>query len=140
VGKLLYKERGSISMRNRMFKIISCLVGVLLLLFAADALLAKVVAKKAIVVMGKIFDVAIGVCLVALVLSTIMAAILSVKECIAKEGRQYVDKFLLKVVCIFVLLFFFRSNETDYIKGILYPALIWIVVPRAYDYITSNEQ
>ncbi len=127
-------------MRNRMFKIISCLVGVLLLLFAADALLAKVVAKKAIVVMAKIFDVAIGVCLVALVLSTIMAAILSVKECIAKEGRQYVDKFLLKVVCIFVLLFFFRSNETDYIKGILYPALIWIVVPRAYDYITSNEQ
>lgn len=127
-------------MRNRMFKIIACLVGVLILLLATDALLAKVVAKKAIVLIAKIFDVAIMVCVIALILCAIMSAILSVKECIAKEGRQYVDKFLLKVVCIFVLLFFFRSGDGDYTKSIVYPALIWIVVPRAYDYITSNEQ
>ena len=83
VGKFKkYKERGSIIMRNRMFKIIACLVGVLILLLATDALLAKVVTKKAIVVIAKIFDVAIMVCVIALILNAIFSPTVTHEECI----------------------------------------------------------
>lgn len=126
-------------MRNTMFKIISIAFVTVLLLFCINLGLGDILANNNIEWLETALRIAFIVSVVVLFLGTVFAAILSVRECVKKEGRQYVDKFLLKVLCIFVLLFVFNYAEGNYIKGVLYPALIWIIVPRAYDYITSNE-
>ncbi|MBE5935217.1 MAG: hypothetical protein E7262_05435 [Lachnospiraceae bacterium] len=127
-------------MRSKLFKVVSTIFAAMILLLSLNLLLSDIIAKNKIVWLDKVLDIAFMVSVILLILSTIVAAIFSIRDCIRKEGRQYVDKFLLKVVCIFVLLFVFRYSDKNYMEGVVYPALIWIVVPRAYDYITSNEQ
>lgn len=127
-------------MRSRMFKIISIIFVVMICLLSVKVTLGDIIRQNNIVWLERVLDIALMASVIVLILSTIVTAIFSIRDCIRKEGRQYIDKFLLKVVSIFVLLFVFRYSEGDYLKGVVYPALIWIIVPRAYDYITSNEQ
>ena len=126
-------------MRNKMFKIISVIFVAVLLLFCTNLAVGDMLSNTKIEWLENVLHIAFIVSVVLLIISTVFAAILSVRECVKKEGRHYVDKFLLKVLCIFVLLFVFNYSDGDYLKGVVYPALIWIIVPRAYDYITSNE-
>ena len=127
-------------MRSRMFKIISIIFVVMILMLTLKLILSDIIKGNNIVWLDKVLDIAFMVSVIALIFSTVVTAIFSIRDCIRKEGRQYVDKFLLKVVSIFVLLFVFRYNDGNYLNGVVYHALIWIIVPRAYDYITSNEQ
>ena len=126
-------------MKNRMLKVIAYLLAVVVLLHLSDLLLGNIIEKNNLNVLAKILDVAFIVGAVLLIFSIIIAAILNVKECVRKDGRQYIDKFLLKVICIFVFLFMINQLDTNYIDRILYPALAWIIIPRAYDFVTSNE-
>lgn len=125
-------------MKNTMFRIIACLVGVVALVFVVSLSLAQFDLGSKITWLPTVLDIILKVSVVLLILSAVFSAILNVKDCIKSEGRQYVDKFLLKVVCIFVLLFWIGSPTKDYLGDIIYPALIWIIVPRAYDYITTK--
>ena len=125
-------------MKNTMFRIIACLVGVVALVFIINLSLDNIIVGSNITWLPKVMDIILKVSIVLLIISAVFCAILNVKDCIKSEGRQYIDKFLLKVVCIFVLLFWIGSPTKDYLGDIIYPALIWIIVPRAYDYITTK--
>ena len=109
-------------MRNKMFRIISIIFVAVLALFCTNLAVGDMLSNTKLEWLENVLHIAFIVAVILLIVSTVAAAILSVRECVKKEGRQYIDKFLLKVLCIFVLLFIFNYSDGDYMKGVVYPA------------------
>ena len=101
-------------MKNIMFKIISILVGVVALVYVIDLSLDKFTLASNLAWLPVTLAIILKIALSVLTLSAVLSAILNVMENTKNEGRTYIDKFILRTACVFLLLFWVVHPAKDY--------------------------